>query len=135
MGVTGLATAQSTRPVHPPSPRFEPGARAQARLYALGRTLHSTGLRHFRLFEIQFVVLSFLDLLVSHCNIGVSYCRPSCKKRGGAGKRWNKGLSRTGRTWSTCFSTCKVLARRWVSLCHRSHTRCLHHHLLLSVLQ
>jgi hypothetical protein len=57
-GHTGLATAHSTRPLLPLSPRFEQGAREQARPYDLGRTLHTTGWRHSMLFLFY---SSFID--------------------------------------------------------------------------
>jgi hypothetical protein len=61
MGGTSLATAHSTRPLLPLSPRFEQGARAQARPYALGWILHSTRWRHSRLFLFY---SSFIDFYI-----------------------------------------------------------------------
>ena len=59
MGGTGLATAQSTRPLLPVSPRFEQAARAGVRPYDLGRTLHTTGWRHSRLFLVYSSFIGF----------------------------------------------------------------------------
>ena len=61
MAGTGLATAHLTQPVLPLSPRFERGARTQARTYAHGRTLHSPGWRHSRLFKFH---SSFIDFYI-----------------------------------------------------------------------
>jgi len=61
IGGTRLATSHSIRPLLPLSPRFEWGARAQARPYALGRTQHNPGWRHSRLFQFQ---SSFIDFYI-----------------------------------------------------------------------
>ena len=58
MGGTGLAMAQSTRPLLPVSPRFEQ-ARAGAWPYDLSRTLHTTGWRHLRLFLVYSSFIGF----------------------------------------------------------------------------
>ena len=62
MGSTGLVMAQSTRPLLPGSPRFEQALRARAQPYDLGRTIHTTGWRHSRLFLVYSLFIGFLYL-------------------------------------------------------------------------
>jgi len=54
-----LATASSTRPLLPLSPRSEHEARVRAWPFAHGRPLHSTGSTHSRLFLFY---SSYIDL-------------------------------------------------------------------------
>ena len=73
MGGTGLAMAQSTRPLLLVSPRFEQAARAGAQPYNLGRTLYTTGWRHSRLFLVYSSFIGFFHTFSLHyCNIGVN---------------------------------------------------------------
>jgi hypothetical protein len=58
MGGTGLPMAQSTHPLLLLYLRLEQGVPTRAQPYDLGRTLHSTGYRHSRLF---FLYMSFID--------------------------------------------------------------------------
>jgi len=66
-----LATAQSTRPVLPLSPKFEHGARVPVRRYAHGRTLHGSRWTHSRLFLFYSSFIDFYILL--HCIVTLGW--------------------------------------------------------------
>ena len=130
MADIGLATASSTRPLLPLSPRSELGARTRARRYGHDPPLHSSRWRlsRFFLFHSSFVCCYTLAL---HYNIAMKYCRPRWKNQGRNKRRlrrrwrrrWRKcggGWRRkTGLGWSRCSSTCRTLLRAWDSLCLR----------------
>ena len=85
MGGTGLATAHSTRPLLPLSPRFEQGARAQARPYAHGRTLHSPGWRHSRLFLFYSSFINFYIPLLCIVTLGWNIIGPAGRREEATG--------------------------------------------------
>ena len=71
MAGSGLATAQSTRPVLPLSPRFEHGARVPVRRYGHGRTLHGSRWTCSRLFLFYSSFIDFYILL--HCIVTLGW--------------------------------------------------------------
>ena len=71
MSGSGLATAPSTRPVLPLSPRFEHGAQVPVRRYAHGRTLHGSRWTHSRLFLFYSSFIDFYILL--HCIVTLGW--------------------------------------------------------------
>lgn len=84
MAGSGLATAHSTRPVLPTSPRFARGARARARPYDHGRTLLSLGSTHSRLFLFHSAFVDFYIHLLSNVTLGSNIAGPAGAREEGA---------------------------------------------------
>jgi len=86
MAGTGLATAHLTRPVLPLSPRFERGARTQARTYAHGRTVHSPRCRHSRLVKFHSSFIDFYIRLLCIVTFGRKIVGPAGRREAATGE-------------------------------------------------
>ena len=137
MGGTRSGIEHLTRTLLPLSPRFgskEHELKAGHTPTTRHCTVSDGGTPDYFSFNHHSLILHMFAL---HCNIRVKYCRPGWKKRGGNGRRWNRGWRPIVRGWcrgsrpshrgsrmsdkpsSRCLNGCKVLARGWVNLCHR----------------
>jgi len=129
-GGTGLATAQSTRPILGLSPRFEQGARARAWPYAHGRTVHNTRCRHSRLFLFYSSFIDFYIPLLCVVSLGWNIVSRGGGREEATGGGWGEGwggstedgadVSVYSRSWSSlrlCSATDDIHSTKW-SCCH-----------------
>jgi len=139
MAGTGLATASSTRPLLPLSPRSEQATRARGRPYAHGRPVHSTPCRLCRLllFYSSFIV-SYIPL-ISIVTLGWNFVGRARRREeaensvGGEDWRWSAeagadvsvdAKSRREDGWTSATSAIPSSSSSWRHSCEYIYPQC-----------